>query len=527
MSELATEMSEDVVSGARLVEPIHEGARGTIWRAEAVGDGSTVAVHVLHPTLDEASKRAFLAALSTVDLAIAEKPPPAGILAPRDIDRERGAFATKLCAMGSLDDLPALRWQLNRRLEVVATVAEALEWLHERGLAHGALSPAAILLDEDFAPHLCGVDRVNLLVGTVGDSREPKHFAKYASPEARAGQKVDARSDIFSLGRILHYLLASRHPDEPDEDLPKLEVISMSPAGLVRIIRKCTCKDPALRYQDVDSLLADLVHFGHHERVGLPHPKVEERNITGISASVLPERFDRRAQRLAREQAEREAKALESIAPARDVPRGGRLGLAAVGGVVFLGMLAAAYSVPDFETGANTGMAIGAALMALTLPAGRRRVLLHRAIFALGAAMLVWTLGPAGWLQVIGARGRLAHPSSTTRTAAVRTLLAHGERDFSGQDLSGCDLSRLDLTNVSLANASLRAADLSGADLHRARLEGADLVQAKLEGALLVHTDLSQAEGLLESYCNRRTSLPRNAQCVSGHIELVEQGVPR
>lgn len=528
MTNLAMNItSEEAVAGARLIERLDEGHRGEAWKGERMEDGATVAVHILGPDVEGRARRAFEEALSTIDLAISEKAPPPGILVPREIDPERGAFHTKLCTMGTVDDLPAIRWQLNRRIELVATIAETLEWLHERGLAHGALSPAAVLLDEDFAPHVLGVDRVNLLVGTAGDTTEPKHFAKYASPEARNGEKVDARSDIFSLGRILHYLLASRHPDEPDEDLPKLEVISMSPAGLVRIIRKCTCKDPALRYQDVDSFLADLVHFGHHERVGLPHPKVEERNITGLSASVLPERFDRRAQRLAREQAEREAKALESMPPARDVPRGGRFGLAVLGGVLLLASLGAGYSVIDGEGTANLGAALGAALLALLLPAGRRRVLLNRAVFAIGAAVLVYTLGPGDLLAVAGARSRLTSESPSMRAASVRTLVAHGERDFTNQDLSGCNLSRTDLTKVVFVGTRLRAADLSGADLYGADLSHADLTQAKLEGALLDHADFATADGLAETYCDRRTSLPRGARCVNGHLELVGQGVRR
>ena len=59
------------------------------------------------------------------------------------------------------------------------------------------------------------------------------------------------------------------------------------PAGLVRIIRKATCRNPDDRYPCLDDLLEDLRNYRQHKGVGMLHADVEDRN-TGI-LSVVPD----------------------------------------------------------------------------------------------------------------------------------------------------------------------------------------------------------------------------------------------
>ncbi len=93
----------------------------------------------------------------------------------------------------------------------------------------------------------------------------------YISPEqARDPRSADVRSDIYSLGCTLHYLLTGQPPfpsgnamqkllqhqgDEPP-DLSRLN--PTVPEGLSRIVRKMLAKDPRRRYQDARSLIVDL-----------------------------------------------------------------------------------------------------------------------------------------------------------------------------------------------------------------------------------------------------------------------------
>jgi serine/threonine protein kinase len=97
----------------------------------------------------------------------------------------------------------------------------------------------------------------------------------YMSPEQlRSTSNVDARTDIWSLGIVLHELLTGTNPFEGD-DLPQVctSILTSPPARLTAtrphappqlelVILKCLEKDPALRYRNVAELAQDLVPFG-------------------------------------------------------------------------------------------------------------------------------------------------------------------------------------------------------------------------------------------------------------------------
>ncbi len=279
-----------MVAGARLVERVGVGLLGSFFRGEL--DDGPVAVHILRASVSDERRTAFVRALFHLYEATQHER-PSGVLAPLDVQREPPAFRARLCAAGCVEDLPALRWPLGQRVEMFAKIAESLEWMHAHGLAHGALSPASVLLDDELDPWLAGIDGVHLALGTAADSADPTALRAYSPPEAKAGEPIDARSDVFGLGRILHFLLSSEHPEEPDEELPRLRRLRRFPEGLVRIVRKCTCLDPADRYPNVEALLLDVVRFTDHGAVGVAHPDVEGVVVTRMAS--LPPRFQRRA----------------------------------------------------------------------------------------------------------------------------------------------------------------------------------------------------------------------------------------
>ena len=90
------------------------------------------------------------------------------------------------------------------------------------------------------------------------------------APEQIVGKQVDHRSDLFSLGVILYEMLTGRRPFEGDNDAAILNAITNStPEPIARfksgvtgelqqIINKALMKDPSMRYQHADGMLADL-----------------------------------------------------------------------------------------------------------------------------------------------------------------------------------------------------------------------------------------------------------------------------
>jgi len=281
----------EVRADAELVQHLGDGLKGAHWQGELRGEA--VAVHVLRKRVTEVGRASFQESVDKLVTALRGKRAP-GILKPVSLAADRSAFTTRLCVGGTLADVTSdHEWGLGQRLIAIATVAEALEQLHDHEITHGALSPAAILFDADGSPWISGVDGQNLLVGTPGDSADPHAFHTYASPEAKFGDPIDARSDVYSLGRVLHYLLSGKHLLPKDEDRPKLEELSSQPAGLVRIVRKCTRQNPNDRYQSIGDFLADLVRYPHHDKVGTKRSDVDELEVARNTADPLLAQFDR------------------------------------------------------------------------------------------------------------------------------------------------------------------------------------------------------------------------------------------
>jgi serine/threonine protein kinase len=150
---------------------------------------------------------------------------------------------------------------------IVASLADALQYTHERGLVHLDLKPSNVLLAADGQPMLLDFHLARQPINVGPASAEwLGGTSGFMSPEQaeaicalRAGgpilTAVDGRSDIYSLGLILCEALGGKVKILP----PALR--QMNPevsVGLAGIVGKCLQKQPADRYDDASALAADL-----------------------------------------------------------------------------------------------------------------------------------------------------------------------------------------------------------------------------------------------------------------------------
>ena len=175
---------------------------------------------------------------------------------------------------GLFRDLPWGSWPLNERLRHFEAVIDIVRRFHAREEPVGTLSPRYITVDDELKPFL------------LGPRLAPRSGA-YVAPETAADRILDTRSDIYSLGKLLYFVVSGEEPPREARDVPKLEELSKFPAGLVRIVRQTTCRNPDQRYRTVDDLQRDLRDYRQHEKVGMQHDEVTDRN-TGM-LSVVPD----------------------------------------------------------------------------------------------------------------------------------------------------------------------------------------------------------------------------------------------
>lgn len=155
---------------------------------------------------------------------------------------------------------------------LMARVADAVHFAHKRGLVHRDIKPSNIFLLRDGKPKVLdfGVALMSLSDPTGTHKRQLIGTPNYMSPEQARGERIDARSDIFSLGAILYEMLAGvRAFDGANIDAILTRVTSSEPTplsllrpdlpeALLGVIARALEKDPEKRFQTAGELRNQL-----------------------------------------------------------------------------------------------------------------------------------------------------------------------------------------------------------------------------------------------------------------------------
>ncbi|MFO0975785.1 MAG: serine/threonine-protein kinase [Planctomycetaceae bacterium] len=164
-------------------------------------------------------------------------------------------------------------WVESRAAWFVAKLAEAVAAAHDAGIIHRDIKPSNILLDAEGGPKLTdfGLARDTRDVQEVFDGSLVCGFPPFVAPEIRANGIATAsvRSDLYSLGVILHLLLEGRLPLEASDRMPASDDSSLAPPkcqsliawDLRRIVDRALSAEPAQRFTSARDLADELKRF--------------------------------------------------------------------------------------------------------------------------------------------------------------------------------------------------------------------------------------------------------------------------
>ncbi|MEV1168318.1 Stk1 family PASTA domain-containing Ser/Thr kinase [Nonomuraea sp. NPDC049784] len=160
-----------------------------------------------------------------------------------------------------------------RAVELVDGILRALDYSHRGGIVHRDIKPANVMITRagDVKVMDFGIARAMAdSAATMTQTAQVIGTAQYLSPEQARGERVDARSDIYSTGCVLYELLTGQPPftgDSPvaiayqhvrEEPIPPSQIDRDIPPWADAIVLKAMAKDPAHRYQSAGEMRADI-----------------------------------------------------------------------------------------------------------------------------------------------------------------------------------------------------------------------------------------------------------------------------
>lgn len=143
------------------------------------------------------------------------------------------------------------RLQQSEAVNLAQQICEAVQELHRLGVLHRDLTPANIIVADDGA-HIIDLGIARPLTDTANRNRDTTALGTYgfASPEQYGFAPTDVRSDIYSLGRILGFMLTGVYPDDTRCTPLLSDDLCVTPR-LRAIVERATAFEPSARYQNV------------------------------------------------------------------------------------------------------------------------------------------------------------------------------------------------------------------------------------------------------------------------------------
>ena len=260
-----------IVGNYQLVRELGRGGMGTVWEAEMLGTGRRVALKMVNRPISRDSEEATQF-LREAQLAASISHPRSAFVLEAGWHEGQPFLVMELMPGKTLRSVVVEGdITVTQAIDYVLDVLEGVVAAHERGVIHRDIKPANCFLDGEGR---ATIGDYGLALPLLADPLEGRFAGTpaFASPEQIRVAKLNERSDQYSLGATLYFLLARRPPFvgeftsliaqvAADPPPPLKNFVLSLPNGLERIIRRTLEKDPAGRYSNLAQLRQALLPF--------------------------------------------------------------------------------------------------------------------------------------------------------------------------------------------------------------------------------------------------------------------------
>jgi tetratricopeptide (TPR) repeat protein len=251
----------------KILDKIGEGAMGEVYKAHDLVLNRFVAIKTVAATLtaDEQFRKRFHREAQSV-AALSHR----NIVTVFEFGEEQGItyLVMELLEGTDLRDLINRRGvpRLEDKLSIVEQICDGLAYAHQKGVVHRDLKPANIHILTSGQVKIMDFGLARLGTSDMTRSGTVMGTPNYMSPEQVRGEKVDARSDVFSLGALSYELLAGHKPFEADtlhtvlyqvldlDPKPIHRWVPGMPIPVVQVVDRALAKDPGRRFRSAGEM---------------------------------------------------------------------------------------------------------------------------------------------------------------------------------------------------------------------------------------------------------------------------------
>ena len=282
-----------------ILDTVGAGASGRVVRAHDPYIGRIVAIKMFPPEIARGAARdrffqearvfgqiSHPAILALHDMGI-DEPTQTPYLVMEFVD---GQPLDRVLEKGAVPFPRACAW--------VGDIAVALAVAHRKGVIHGDVKPANILINAENRVKLSDFGMARVAHAGMG-SGQLLGTPAYWCPEQIMGRPQDARSDLFSLGGVLYEMLTGQSPFHGDSiqavctrvlssaPLPPSRTNSSVPQALDEIVAKLLMKDPALRPASGDVLAEILYPLARRKVVPQSEQQAQQSSLRDRASRLL------------------------------------------------------------------------------------------------------------------------------------------------------------------------------------------------------------------------------------------------